>query len=92
MPYQKLKHQAMFYLVVDKKYQNKGIGSQMLKNLLNLAKTYFKLESIYTEVFEGSPLIPLLKKFNFEELAFQEKYLKVKNNYKARILFDIWLK
>ena len=93
MPYKKLAHHAMFYLIVDKKYQRKGVGSDMLKNLINLAQNHFKLESIYVEVFEDCPLISLLRKFNFERLAYQEKFVKDKNNkYLARVLYDLWLK
>jgi len=93
MPYKKLTHHSMFYLIVDKKYRNRGIGSDMLKNLMNLGQNYFKLESIFTEVFEGCPLISLLKKFNFEQFAYQEMYVKENNDkYLARILFDIWFK
>jgi len=93
MPYKKLIHHSMFYLIVDKKYRNRGIGSDMLKNLMNLGQNYFKLESIFTEVFEGCPLISLLKKFNFEQFAYQEMYVKENTDqYLARILFDIWFK
>jgi RimJ/RimL family protein N-acetyltransferase len=91
MPYRKLAHHAMFYLIVDKNYRNKGIGSDMLKNLMNLAQNYFKLESIYTEVFEGCLMIDLLKKFKFEQFAYQPMYIKEdKDKYLARILFNIW--
>src|SRR3990167_10095624 len=55
MPYKKLSHQSMFYIVVDKDYRKRGIGSDMLKNLINLAKTYFNLECLICEVFENCP-------------------------------------
>jgi len=93
MPYRKLAHHAMFYLIVDKNCRKKGIGHDMLKNLMNLAQNYFNLESIYTEVFEGCPMINLLKKNNFEQFAYQPMYVKEnKDKYLARILFDIWFK
>ena len=92
MPYKKVSHLAMFYLIVDKDYRKRGVGSDMLKNLINLSKNYFKLESIYIEVFEGCPVISLLKKFNFEQFAFQEMYIKDKDQYLSRVLFDLWFK
>ncbi|MFA6118513.1 MAG: GNAT family protein [Parachlamydiales bacterium] len=93
MPYRKLIHHCMFYMIVDKKYRNHGIGSTMLKNLINLGQNYFKLESIFTEVFENSPMIPLLEKFKFNQFAKQENFIKIDDNhYLARILFDIWFK
>ncbi|NGX56556.1 MAG: hypothetical protein K1060chlam5_00799 [Candidatus Anoxychlamydiales bacterium] len=90
MPYKKLDHHAMFYIVVKKEFRRKGIGSSMLKNLLNLAKSYFKLEGVYIEVFEGSKIVPLLKKFGFNQFANQQMYVKEKKIYKNRILFDKW--
>ena len=90
MPYKKLSHHAMFYLVVAKEFRNKGIGDTMLKNLINLAQKHFKLESIFVEVYEGCSLISLLEKNKFEKCAYQEKFVKENNQYLARILFDIW--
>ena len=48
----------------------------LVKNLKHLAKNYFHLEMIATEVFEGNPIIPLLKKNDFEEIFRQEKFVK----------------
>lgn len=92
MPYRKLAHEAMIYLIVDKDFRKKGIGSDMLKNLIHLAKNNFKLESLFAEVFDGCELISLLEKFKFEKFAIQEKYIKDNNQYKTRVLFDLWLK
>jgi putative acetyltransferase len=91
MPYKKLTHIALFYIVVKKEYRKKGIGSSMLKNLINLAQNYFKLESIYIEVFEGSKIIKILKKFDFKNFAIQDMFVKENNTYKKRLLFDKWL-
>lgn len=91
MPYRKIAHFAMFYLIVDKAYRRKGVGSDMLNNLMNLAQRYFRLESIYAEVFEGCPIIGLLEKFNFERFAYQPMFLKENDDkYLARELFYIW--
>jgi RimJ/RimL family protein N-acetyltransferase len=93
MPYRKLIHHCMFYLIVDKDYRNQGVGTDMLKNLVNLAKNYFRLESIFAEVYEGCPIIPLLKNNNFNEFAKQDNFIKEDNkHYLPRILFDIWFK
>ena len=90
MPYKKISHLGMFYLVVKKEHQKKGIGSEMLKNLLHLSKNYFKLESLFVEVYEECPIILVLKKFNFEEAFSQKRYVKEENKYLARKLFNIW--
>jgi len=85
MPYKKISHQASFKICVDPKHWGQGIGSNLIKNLKHLAQTYFHLEAIYTEVFEGNPLISLLQKQGFYEMARQEKYFKTKEGYKARV-------
>ena len=65
MPYQKVSHHCLFKIIVDPVYQQKGVGNSLLKNIIHLAKVYFKLEEIYTEVVEDNPLIHLLHKYDF---------------------------
>lgn len=91
MPYRKVSHHCLFKIVVDPKHQKKGIGSSLLKNLKHLAKEYFKLELIHIEVFEGNPLISLLKKQGFQEFARQEEYVRDKGTYLTRILYESYL-
>ncbi len=87
MPYQKLAHHAMFYILVDPRYRRKGIGRSMLKNLAHLAKTRFALEHIHCEVFSGSPLLFLLEKEGFTRFITQENYVKQDDKYLARTLW-----
>lgn len=91
MPYRKVAHHCLFKLVVDPKHQRKGIGSSLLKNLKHLAKNYFHLDLIHIEVFEGNPFIRLLQKFDFHEFARQERFVKDKDVYLSRILFESFL-
>jgi putative acetyltransferase len=88
MPYQKVAHHASFYLIVDRKHLHKGVGSSLLKNVKNLAFKYFRLESIHVEVYENSPLIPLLMKGDFQHFATQPHFVKEKNEYRSRLLFE----
>ena len=92
MPYRKVAHHCMFKLVVDPKYHRKGIGRALIRNLKHLAKNYFRLELMHIEVFEGNPLIALLKKEGFTEFVRQEKYVKENGQYLARILLEVSLK
>jgi putative acetyltransferase len=92
MPYRKVSHHCMFKLAVDPKYQRMGIGSSLVRNLKHLAKNYFRLELMHIEVFEGNPLISLLKKEGFTEFVRQEKYVKENGKYLARILLEANLK
>lgn len=76
MPYVKLIHFSMGYLIVDPSFQRKGVGSALVKNLDHLAKTYFHLERMQYEVFGENPLITLLMKQGYNQLFVQEKYVK----------------
>lgn len=88
MPYRKIAHHCLFKLVVAPEYQRRGIGTSLVKNLKHLAKTYFRLELIHIEVFEGNPLISILEKNGFRVFAEQEKYVKEGDKYFKRILFE----
>ncbi|SRR5581483_78225 len=91
MPYRKVAHHCLFKLIVDPKYQGKGVGTALLRNLKHLAKNYFHLEIIHIEVFEGNPFIHLLLKHGFQEYTRQEKFVKDDHGYHARILFECYL-
>lgn len=88
MPYRKVSHHCLFKLVVSPRYQQQGIGTSLLKNLMHLAKNYFRLELMHIEVFEGNPFIHLLEKFGFKEYARQERFVKQDGLYLTRILYE----
>lgn len=88
MPYRKVAHHCLFKMVVDPQFQHQGIGTSLLKNLKHLAKSYFRLEAMHIEVFENNPFIYLLQKNGFHEFARQEKFVKDRGSYSARILYE----
>jgi GNAT superfamily N-acetyltransferase len=89
MPYLKVAHLCMIYIVVDPEFRNKGIGTSMLKNIEHLAKTNFpRIESIHLEIYEGCPIIPILQKAGYEEVFKQDKFVKFGNDFKARIVYE----
>ncbi|OGN56481.1 MAG: hypothetical protein A3D96_02645 [Chlamydiae bacterium RIFCSPHIGHO2_12_FULL_44_59] len=89
MPYRKVAHHCSFYLMVDPKYRRQGIGTMMVKNLINLAKTRFRLEAVHVEVFEPSGLIPILKKLHFVEIIRQQNFVKVHGESRARLVWEV---
>lgn len=92
MPYIKVAHHALLYMIVDKKHRRKGIGRSLLKNILHYAKHRFRLESVHVEVFDGCPILPLLEEFRFQEYARQGEYAKEENGeYLGRILLEHFL-
>ncbi len=88
MPYRKVAHHSSFYLIVDPKHRKKGIGRSMLKNLLHLAKTRFRQESVHAELFEPSLLRSLLEQQRFETFARQEGFVKREDGFYARVLME----
>jgi len=91
MPYKKVSHQSIFYMIVGEEFRRRGIGSSLLKNVINLAKNYFYFESIYAEVFEKAPIIGLLEKFEFDPIVYQDNYVKQDDKYMGRILYQKFL-
>lgn len=88
MPYKKVAHHCSFYLMVDPAHRRKGIGTSMLRNLLNLAKTRFRLESVHVEIYEPSALLPILLKLGFELFVRQENFVKTDGQGRARLLLE----
>lgn len=88
MPYKKVAHHCLAKVIVDPKWQRQGIGSSLVRNLKHLAKNYFRLEMMDIEVFEGNPIIDLLRKEGFYEVFRQEKFVKEGGQYRARIFME----
>jgi len=88
MPYKKVAHHCSFYLIVDPEHRRKGIGTAMIRNLIHLAKSRFRLESLHVEVYEPSLLLPLLQKLQFEPFARQENFVHTDGSRRARILLE----
>lgn len=92
MPYKKVAHHCSFKICVDPSRWRQGIGQSLIKNILHLAKNYFRLEAVHVEVFGNNPLIFLLKKMGFKQFMKQENYVKINNSYLPRTCFIIDLK
>ena len=88
MPYRKVAHHCSFYLIVDPMHRRKGVGHSMVRNLVHLAKTRFRLESVQAELYEPSQLYSTLNKLGFELVFTQENYLKVGGVGRSRHLLE----
>ena len=88
MPYLKVAHTSMTYMLVDPAYQRRGVGSSLLKNIVHHAKARFRLEFTYLEVYEGSPILPLLNKSDFYEVFRQENFVRQGELSRARIIME----
>lgn len=88
MPYRKVAHHCSFYLIVDPKERRKGIGTSLVRNLLHLAKTRFRLDSVHVEIYAPNPLLSIVKRLGFQPFAEQEDYIKIGPCGRPRILLE----
>jgi putative acetyltransferase len=87
--YNKLKHQALFAIVVDQNYRGKKIGSKLLNELFKRAKEKLKLEMIHLEVYHSNPAINLYKRLGFKQYGVHKKFLKdLDGKYYDKILMQ----
>jgi len=75
-PYKKLAHQCEFGIIVGDGYRGKGIGSKLLKNLIHLAKTQYRIELLHLQVYSDNPAVNLYQRFGFKEFGNQPRWIK----------------
>ncbi|MCH9611937.1 MAG: hypothetical protein S4CHLAM102_04140 [Chlamydiia bacterium] len=90
-PYKKVAYLAQMYVLVDKEYQKRGIGSSLVKNLKHLGKNYFKLETLHFELYGNCPMTNILKEHGFHQVVFQDKYFQKEGEYYPRTLYEVAL-
>lgn len=91
-PYRKLAHQCEFGIIVSPDCRNKGVGSELIKNLIHLAKTKFKIELLHLQVYQDNPAIHLYERFGFKEFGRQKGWIKEENGeYVGRIFMEKWI-
>ncbi len=88
MPYRKLAHQCLLSIIVSKEQRNKGVGTVLMNNLMHLAKSYFRIEVIYLEVYEGNPAVALYKRFGFREIGYQKHFMKENGEYIGKVIME----
>lgn len=92
-PYRKLAHQCEFGIIVGEEYRNQGIGTDLMRNIINLAREYFKIELLHLQVYSKNPAINLYKRFGFTEFGTQTHWIKEdENTYVGRTFMELQLK
>ncbi len=88
-PYQKTAHQALFAIIVDKKYHNKGIGGALLTHLTNAAREQFNIEILHLEVYAENPAIRLYERHGFKYYGKHPRFIKLEDGtYLDKILME----
>jgi len=91
-PYKKLAHQCEFGIIVGQKYRAKGIGSELLKHLMHLAKVQFHIKLLHLQVYAKNPAKRLYQRFGFLEFGRQDGWIKEDDgSFTGRIFMEKFL-
>ncbi len=88
MPYKKVAHLGMVYIVVDPNYWRQGVGGSLVKNINHLGKSYFFLEALHIELFSGCPAIPLFVKSGYYQVLSHPDYGRINGVKHDRIILE----
>jgi putative acetyltransferase len=90
-PYKKLAHTCLFSIIVKEEMRGKGIGKQLLENLMKHAKEKFKIEILHLEVYEGNPARRLYERAGFKEFGCQTHFIKEEGKYIPKTFMQKYL-
>ena len=91
-PFKKLAHTCLFSIVVSEEKRGCGIGSALLQDLIEMAKTSYQIEILHLEVFEGNPAIHLYEKMGFEVYGKQTHFSFEEGQYRSKLFMQKRLK
>jgi len=75
-------HTAMIGMSIKEGWRNKGVGTSLIKGVLDWAKSFSDLEVIWLEVYANNELgLGLYKKMGFKISGKIERFFKHKNVY-----------
>lgn len=91
-PYRKLAHQCEFGIIVANNYRGQGIGTELLKNLIHLAKEQFRIELLHLQVYSENPAIHLYSRMGFKEFGRQMGWIRERDGtYTGRVFMERFL-
>jgi putative acetyltransferase len=91
-PYRKLAHQCEFGIIVGQEHRGKGVGTELLRNLMHLAKEQFRIELLHLQVYAENPAMHLYSRMGFKEFGRQTHWIKERDGtYRARVFMERFL-
>ena len=87
-PYEKLRHQCLFSIIVDKEHRGMGVGRILLQHLMKMGKEKFHLEILHLEVYEGNPAVKLYRRMGFKPFGRQKHFIKNNGKYAGKIFMQ----
>lgn len=86
--YEKLKHTCLFSIIIQKDKRGCGVGRILLEKLTDLAQEKFKIKILHLEVYEGNPAYEMYTKLGFIKFGRQERFIKEKGEYLAKVFMQ----
>jgi len=87
--FKKFAHQCLFVIVLDKNHRGKNIGTELMNELMHLAKERFKIEILHLEVYDTNPAVHFYEKLGFQKYGYQPKFIKMKDGtYLGKVLME----
>lgn len=88
----RLSHQALFAIIIDEKYRNRGIGTFVLRELMRIAKEDFGIEILHLEAYENNPAISLYRRLGFLKYGYQKNFIKEEDgSYCGKVMMQVYL-
>lgn len=89
---ERIAHQTDFAISVKKKYWGIGVGTELMKIMIDFARANGKTEVIHLGVKEDNvAAIELYKKMGFEEIGRYRNYFKIGDKYWDELLMNLYL-
>ncbi|MDO4535450.1 MAG: GNAT family N-acetyltransferase [Clostridium perfringens] len=86
---ERIKHNCEIAISVKKKYWRNGIGTIIMKELIDFAKEKNKKNICLTVNGSNHQAIKMYEKFGFKKIGENKEYYKVNNKFYNRILMDL---
>jgi ribosomal protein S18 acetylase RimI-like enzyme len=83
LPFKKIHHHCLLFLLIDPKQREKGFGKKLLNEIEQIGKKQLHLEFIECELYEN-PSIGWFEKQGYRQTIRQENFLHVKGQERAR--------
>ncbi len=86
--FEKLKHQALFMVIVDERERGQGVGRALIESLERLGREQFQLELLHLEVYDGNPAVRLYQRMGFKRYGYHPRFLKDEHGYLGKLLLQ----
>ncbi len=88
----RIEHRGQIAISVSKKYWHCGIGSRMMKELIEFAKDSASMSVVELTVkSDNKNAIALYEKLGFEQIGLYKKFFKIENEYFDAYFMNLYL-